>query len=73
MKTSEKTKELEQNRPLTEDETAQVSGGHSHPRSSVVMARRPGGGMSSYTCEKCGLVLPDAGTYFEHKRMAHGG
>ena len=61
-----------ENQLLTEDESAQVTGGHSHARSTVFRARKPGGGLSSYKCEKCGLVLPDAGAYFEHKKMAHG-
>ena len=47
--------------PLQNDELTQVAGGFSH------------GHLSDYTCRKCGLELPDAGSYFEHQKMAHGG
>ena len=47
-------------RQLTEEESAQVAGGFQH------------GHLSSYKCKDCGLVLQDAGTYYEHRRMAHG-
>lgn len=57
---------------LTTDNLSQVSGGHSHARSSVFMARRPIGGLSSCKCELCGVQLSDAGAYYEHKRMVHG-
>ena len=57
---------------LAENDLEQVAGGHSHARSQVFRARRPEGGLSSYKCNKCGQVLPDAGAYFEHKRMVHG-
>ena len=57
---------------VRDDDLAQVTGGHSHARSPVFKARKPGGGLSSYKCNKCGLVLPDAGAYFEHQKMAHG-
>ena len=72
--TGKKYVEQTQARTLTERETAQVSGGHSHAGGSpVFMARKPGGGLSSCKCDICGVELPDAGAYFEHKKMVHGG
>lgn len=64
--------EIASGQSLAEDALENVSGGHSHARSHVFRARRPGGGLSSYKCELCDQVLPDAGAYFEHKKMVHG-
>ena len=48
-------------RPLTDEETEQVAGG------------LPILSPSSYECRKCKKAFPDAGTYFEHMKMVHGG
>ena len=46
---------------LAEEDVAKVAGG---------MARI---GSSEYHCRKCNKDFSDAGTYFEHMKMVHGG
>ena len=52
-------------RELNEEEIAQVTGGHSHPRTTVFL--KPVLGRGSVICDACGLEFPDPAAYAAHK------